>query len=129
MFENDACFKILKSWEEDNNQLDEDPVMGEEVEVNVCGGEENGDEVRGFEGEGCVTEMFRRREDSGDHVKLFEGEENVTEVRVNEGDVFGDLNMPPVIAGGDSIEFTLEPDGTGDWRKGYLRFIGSEIGS
>ena len=92
--------------------MDEDPVMGEEVEVNVCGGEENGDEVRGFEGEGCVTEMFRRREDSGDHVKLFEGEENVTEVRVNEGDVFGDLNMPPVIAGGDSIEFTLEPDGT-----------------
>ena len=52
LFENDTCFEILKSWEEDNNQLDEDPVMGEEVEVNVCGGRKNGDEVRGFEGEG-----------------------------------------------------------------------------
>ena len=59
-----------------------------------------------------MTEMFCGREDSEDHVSLFEGEENVTEVRVNEGDVFGDLNMPPVIAGGESIEFTLEPDGT-----------------
>ena len=66
-------------------------------------GEENGDEVRGFKGEGCVTEMFRGREDSGDHVRLCDGEENVTEVRVNEGDVFGDLNMPPVIAGGNQL--------------------------